>query len=72
MLRENDTVRISVEDRGVGFNTSILDAPLGKDTGFGLFSIRERIEQFGGKLRIQSKPGEGTQVSLMVPLKALQ
>jgi len=69
---ENESIYLSVEDRGVGFNTSILDTPSGKDTGFGLFSIRERIEQFGGELSIQSKPGEGTQISLMVPLKALQ
>lgn len=69
VLRENETVRIRVEDRGVGFNVDILDDPSGKDRGFGLFSIRERIKYFGGELSIQSKPGEGTQVTLMVPLK---
>jgi len=69
---ENESIYLSVEDRGVGFNTASLDTPSGKDTGFGLFSIREHIKYFGGKLCIQSKPGEGTQVALMVLLKAPQ
>jgi len=67
----NDTVRVSVKDRGVGFDPTILEALSHKDKGFGLFSIGERIKYFGGKLSIQSKPGEGTQVILTVPLKVL-
>ena len=67
--KENDRIHITVEDRGVGFNTADLETSLGKDTGFGLFSIRERIKYFRGELSIQSKPGEGTQVTFMVPLK---
>jgi len=70
--RENNRMHIVVEDRGAGFNTTVLDAPSGKDTGFGLFSIRERIKYFEGELRIQSKPGEGTQATLTVPLKTRQ
>ncbi len=34
VLRENETVRISVEDRGVGFDTAILEALSDKDKGF--------------------------------------
>jgi PAS domain S-box-containing protein len=71
VLRVNDTVRVSVKNRGVGFDPTILEALSNKDKGFGLFSIGERIKYFGGKLSIQSKPGEGTQVILTVPLKAL-
>jgi signal transduction histidine kinase len=36
---------------------------------FGLFSIRERIRPLGGELEIDSKPGQGTMVTLMAPLK---
>jgi PAS domain S-box-containing protein len=70
--RENENIYLSVEDRGVGFNSNILDTPSGKDIGFGLFSMRERIKYFGGEFSLQSKPGEGTQVTLVVPLKAPQ
>lgn len=37
--------------------------------GFGLFSIRERLHYFDGSLEIQSKPGKGTKVDLVVGLK---
>ena len=68
--REKENIYLSVEDRGVGFNPNILDTPSGKDIGFGLFSMRERIKYFGGEFSLQSKPGEGTQVTLAIPLKA--
>jgi len=37
--------------------------------GFGLFSIRERLDHVGGQLKIKSKSGYGTQVTLVAPLK---
>ena len=69
LCRENESIRITIEDVGVGFNTAILDTPSGKDIGFGLFSIRERLRYFEGELSIQSEPGQGTQVTLTVPSK---
>lgn len=70
--RGNKSIRISVQDAGVGFDTAILDTPSGKNGGFGLFSIREHIRYFGGALSLYSKPGQGTQVTLAVPIKTLQ
>ena len=67
--RENERIHITVKDRGVGFDAAILDAPSGKDTGFGLFSIHERLHHIGGDVRIESKPGCGTQVTIVAPLK---
>jgi signal transduction histidine kinase len=66
--RKNESIQISVEDGGVGFNTAVLDTPFDRDTGFGLFSIRERIQYFGGKFKLRSNPGEGTQVTITVPI----
>jgi len=37
--------------------------------GFGLFSIKERLQHLGGRFEIVSEPGQGTQVSLIVPLE---
>jgi signal transduction histidine kinase len=56
---------IQVSDMGRGF------APAGTDRsqGFGLFNIRERLGLFGGRLKIDSKPGEGTQVTVTIPIK---
>ncbi|GAG30695.1 unnamed protein product, partial [marine sediment metagenome] len=46
--RENESVHITVEDRGVGFNTATIEAPLNKNRRFGLFNVREHINYFGG------------------------
>ena len=72
LSREGESIRINVEDAGVGFDTAIIEAPSDTDRGFGLFSILEHLRYLGGKLSIQSKPGQGTQVTLVAPLKGPQ
>ncbi|MGP8049308.1 MAG: response regulator [Desulfobaccales bacterium] len=57
-----DRLQIQVEDDGVGFNV-----PTSLAVGFGLFSIRERLEPIGGHLKVKSKPGHGAQVTLTIP-----
>ena len=69
MLRNGDQVRVIVEDDGVGFAPGKLGASSGKMEGFGLFSIRERLNYFGGRLEIESTAGEITRVILSVPLR---
>jgi glucose-6-phosphate-specific signal transduction histidine kinase len=36
-------------------------------SGFGLFSIQERLKHLGGNLTIESGPGKGTRVVMSVP-----
>ena len=68
--RNNNQVLISVEDDGVGFTPSRRYASKNAGSkGLGLFSIKERLNQLGGKFKIISKPGHGTRASLMLPLK---
>jgi PAS domain S-box-containing protein len=67
IAREGKDIRIQVADDGVGLGIPA-DAPLG-GTGFGLFSIRERLKYLGGHLKVESEPGKGTKVTLVVPLK---
>jgi signal transduction histidine kinase len=57
-----------VEDDGVGF--TLADVLSGKDghQGLGLFGMQERAAIIGGKLEIESAPGEGTTIYLTVPL----
>jgi signal transduction histidine kinase len=70
MLRENEHLRVIVEDNGVGFAPDKLSAPAGKIEGFGLFSIRERLNYFGGHMEIDSIPGQVTRVILTIPLQS--
>jgi len=62
--RVGGEIRVSVEDDGVGFDTSKISAQDYKTGGFGLFSIRERLRSIGGRLDIDSRPGLGTCVTL--------
>jgi PAS domain S-box-containing protein len=64
-----DELRISVEDDGVGFDTGNLDTHILKNGGFGLFSIRERLSHLDGHLEVVSEPGQGTLVTLVMPLR---
>jgi len=69
ICKDNDNIRINVSDDGVGFKPSIEGFGSGKTAGFGLFSIRERLSYLGGSVEIESKPGEGTRITLVAPIK---
>ncbi len=59
---------VKIQDNGSGFDTTILKPQQRKTGSFGLFSIKERIEYLGGVLDIQSEIGNGTTVTLNVPV----
>jgi len=62
-----DHVRAIVEDDGVGFDVPSHSRHPSAASGFGLFSIRERIGHLGGTVEIESSPGNGTRIRLTVP-----
>jgi PAS domain S-box-containing protein len=65
-----DRVQILVADEGIGFDWIAKTAEAAGNTvgtGFGLFSIRERLELMGGSMEIDSVPGKGTRISLTAP-----
>lgn len=64
---EERTLLLRVSDQGEGFNPEKLE-DLSPEEGFGLTAARERIRLFGGDLEVRSTPGEGTQVTVRVPL----
>jgi PAS domain S-box-containing protein len=71
VMREDSDIRVGVEDNGVGFDASGVETQWDESSGFGLFSIRERLNQFGGGFEIDSEPGRGTRITLTAPLKAV-
>ena len=58
-----ENVVLEVEDNGTG----IPDAPADAPAHFGLRIIRERAENLGGQFRLQSEPGRGTVLRVIVP-----
>ncbi len=63
-----DLVALDVQDDGDGFELE--QCPNGRDGGFGLRVMRERVERTGGTLLIESVPGEGTTLAVQLPLEA--
>ena len=61
-------VEVGVRDDGRGMDAKASK----KSVGFGLFSIEERLASIGGHMAITSEPGQGTLVTLQVPLDANQ
>ena len=59
-----DQIEIDVQDDGNGFDPSL---PM--ERKFGLFSIRERTEALGGRFVVRSHPGQGTHISLILPVQ---
>jgi len=57
-----------VSDDGIGFVPTLLPNLRSDNSGFGLFSIRERLRHLGGHLDILSSPDHGTRVTLVVPV----
>ena len=66
MESTGDALRITIEDDGRGLDPE--DATGTLASGFGLFSIRERMLDLGGSLEIVSAPGEGCEATLVMPL----
>lgn len=65
----DEDICISVEDDGVGFDPAEAKAMAAKGDKFGLFSVRQRLEQLGGLIEIDSEPGRGCRISMKAPLK---
>ena len=55
---------LDVRDDGIGATPAALDAA----RSYGVMGMRERASHFGGKLTIDSAPGQGTRVRLVMPL----
>ncbi|HEV2329569.1 MAG TPA: ATP-binding protein [Verrucomicrobiae bacterium] len=58
-----DNLVLSIIDNGRGFE--FVAGEPGKD---GLISLRQRMQQLGGDCQIQSKPDQGTEVEIRLPL----
>ncbi len=61
---EGQALCLSISDDGQGFVPES-----GRSTSFGLVGMRERVLMLGGTLSLHSKPGEGTTLSVRVPLR---
>jgi signal transduction histidine kinase len=57
-------LRVDVRDDGVG------GARLGAASGSGLVGLKDRVEALGGRIAVESPPGEGTKLHVELPLRS--
>jgi PAS domain S-box-containing protein len=63
LQRVRNQLRLTISDKGQGFD---LDA-LVETPGFGLLSVRERVESLGGRMKIKSAVGKGSTFLIAIP-----
>ncbi|MFE4196831.1 sensor histidine kinase [Paenarthrobacter sp. NPDC056912] len=61
------SVTLDVFDDGRGFDPGAVPPP-SETGGYGLRAMRQRVEQLGGELHVESTPGEGTIIAAQLPL----
>ena len=66
--RRGQYVQVRVQDEGAGFDPPAAFQTGGPKGGYGLFSIRERLDLMGGRMDIRSRPGKGSRFTLLAPL----
>jgi len=63
----SNEILLNVSDKGAGFDTNAVQNQ--EIRGFGLNSLSERIQNFGGVVTINAAPGVGTDICLTVPVR---
>lgn len=61
-------VTCEVEDDGVGFDVASVMEGYHKRSSLGMINMQERVEMIGGTLTIDSKPNQGTRISIRLPV----
>jgi PAS domain S-box-containing protein len=65
--RIGDDYRLTITDDGAGFDQAELAELPSDQLRLGLLTMRERAEVIGGRLRLESEPGQGTTIIVEVP-----
>jgi signal transduction histidine kinase len=69
--KKDNEIKVIVQDNGAGFDPCAISLATKKSGQLGLFSVRERIGYLGGKVEIESAPGSGSRITIILPLKSV-
>lgn len=65
LIGSDDEIRLRVRDSGVGMD---VEAVRQRSRGLGLLSMTERVRLLNGSVELRSRPGQGTEMSVRLPL----
>jgi PAS domain S-box-containing protein len=68
LKKEKQLCTLRIKDNGIG----IKEADLARKNSFGLMGMRERTSLMNGNLKISGKPGEGTTITIEVPVTHIE
>lgn len=68
MQRQEDLLHLEVVDDGIGFDVRSVEADYERRGSLGMLNLRERAELVNGLVQIESVPGKGTRIHVVVPL----
>jgi signal transduction histidine kinase len=69
MGKRDSSFVAQVEDDGCGFDVSGVQARYDERGSLGMINLHERTELLGGKIRVESAPGKGTRITVIIPIK---
>ena len=69
LINSKNSIRLIISDNGKGFNPEEVLKNSGLNGGMGLLNIKERVESFGGNLKIDSNENDGTILIIEIPIK---
>lgn len=65
---DNSLALLEIYDNGVGFDVKSVTSSYEKRGSLGMVNLNERTELINGMLHIESAPGQGTRVQVLIPL----
>lgn len=68
ICRDDEGVRLIIEDNGIGFDANAPTTSDGRGIGMGLFGMAERVELVGGTLTVDGARNPGTRIDAYIPL----
>lgn len=66
---QSQMVKITIQDNGKGIPMDIMQARLSEGSHFGLIGMQERVQLLEGRMDIESAPGAGTKITMLIPIK---
>lgn len=68
-VTQGNVIAIRIADNGKGFDTGAVEDGYDNRGSFGMVNMRERAELLDGTLTLKSAPGQGTIITVLIPIK---
>ena len=65
--RDGEHLHLRIEDDGVGFDPEAVSQRVKRGEHLGLLGMTERVRSAGGTINLNSRPGEGSRIEVVVP-----